>query len=122
MGWFLENHSAERTMLMGHWLSQAFLACTRPQVIDWTNNMSRDVIRHDSFTVAGGFDMADPDIARIPPAGSMVPTPLSSFKQFTWPTEGERVKSKDTTSGEGTSMDLEPNLGVALDFAKLCLG
>ena len=67
MGWFMENHSAERTMLMGHWLSQAFLACTRPQVIDWTNNMSRDVIRHDSFTVAGGFDMADPDIARLPP-------------------------------------------------------
>ena len=67
MGLFLANHSTERIMLMGRWLSQAFLVYIRPQVIEWTNNMSQDMIRHDSFTDASGFDMADPDIARVPP-------------------------------------------------------
>ena len=67
MGLFLANHSTERIMLMGRWLSQAFLAYIRPQVIEWTNNMSRDMIRLNSFTDASGFDMADPDIARVPP-------------------------------------------------------
>ena len=67
MGLFLANHSTERIMLMGRWLSQAFLVYIRPQVIEWTNNMSRDMIRHDSFADASGFDMADPDIARVPP-------------------------------------------------------
>jgi hypothetical protein len=67
MGLFLANHSTERIMLMGRWLSQAFLAHIRPQVIEWTNNMSGDMIRHDSFTDASGFDMADPEIARVPP-------------------------------------------------------
>jgi hypothetical protein len=67
MGLFLMNHSSERIMLMGRWLSQAFLVYIRPQVIEWTNNMSSDMIHHDSFTDASGFDMADPDIARVPP-------------------------------------------------------
>jgi hypothetical protein len=67
MGLFLMNHSSERIMLMGRWLSQAFLVYIRPQVIEWTNNMSCDMIRHDSFTDARGFDMADPEIARVPP-------------------------------------------------------
>ena len=66
MGLFLANHSTERIMLMGRWLSQAFLAYIRPQVIEWTNNMSRDMIRHDSYTDASGLDMADPEIARVP--------------------------------------------------------
>jgi hypothetical protein len=67
MGLFLANHSAERIMLMGRWESQAFLACIRPQVIEWTNNMSRDMIRHDSFADASGLDVADPNVARVPP-------------------------------------------------------
>jgi hypothetical protein len=67
MGLFLMNHSSERIMLMGRWLSQAFLVYIRPQVVEWTNNMSGDMIHHDSFTNAGRFDLADPDIARVPP-------------------------------------------------------
>jgi hypothetical protein len=67
MGLFLANHSTERIRLMGRWLSQAFLVYIRPQVIEWTNNMSSDMIRHDSFTDASGFDTADPEIARAPP-------------------------------------------------------
>ena len=54
---------------MGRWLSQALLVYIRPHVIEWTNNMSRDMIRYDSFTDAGEFDMADPDIAQVPYAG-----------------------------------------------------
>jgi hypothetical protein len=64
---FLANHSTERIMLMGRWKSQAFLVCICPQVIEWTNNMSRDMIPHDSHTDASGFDMADPNVARVPP-------------------------------------------------------
>jgi hypothetical protein len=67
VGSFLANHSTERTMLMGRWLSQAFLVCIRPQVIEWTTNMSSDMIHLDSFTNASGLDMADPDVARVPP-------------------------------------------------------
>jgi hypothetical protein len=66
MGLFLANHSTERIMLMGRWKSQAFLVYIRPQVIEWTNNMSGDMIRHDSYTDASGLDMADPNIARVP--------------------------------------------------------
>jgi hypothetical protein len=65
------------------------LVYIRPQVIEWTNNMSRDMIRHDSFTDASGFNMADPDIARVPRAGSMVPITPSSFHHFTRITERE---------------------------------
>jgi hypothetical protein len=67
MGLFLMNHSSERIMLMGRWLSQAFLVYIRPQVIEWTNNLSSDMIHHDSYTDASGFDMADPEIAHLPP-------------------------------------------------------
>jgi hypothetical protein len=67
MGLFLANHSTKRIMLMGRWLSHAFLVYIRPQVIKWTNNMSHAMIHHDSFTDADGFNMASPDIARVPP-------------------------------------------------------
>jgi hypothetical protein len=66
MGLFLANHSTERIMLMGRWLSQALLVCIRPQVIEWTNNMSSDMIRLDSFTAASRFNMADAEIAPVP--------------------------------------------------------
>ena len=67
MGLCLANHSNERIMLMGRWLSQAFLVYIRPQVIELSTNMSRDMIRLDSFTDASGLDMANPEIARVPP-------------------------------------------------------
>ncbi len=54
-------------MIFGRWSSDAFLVYIRPQVMEWTNNMSRDMIRHDTFADASGFDMADPEIARVPP-------------------------------------------------------
>jgi hypothetical protein len=74
MGLFLANHSTERIMLMGRWESQAFLVCTCPEAIEWTKNVSGDMICHDSFTDASGFDMTDPDVARpeSPHADSIV--------------------------------------------------
>ncbi len=69
---------------MGRWLSQAFLAHMRPQVIEWTNNMSRDMICHDTFADASGFDMADPEIMpESRRAVSMVPMTPSSFHHST---------------------------------------
>jgi hypothetical protein len=67
MGLFLANHLTERIVLMGRWESEAFLACTRPKAIEWTNNMSGDMTLHDSFADASGFNMTDPDVARVPP-------------------------------------------------------
>ena len=76
-------------MLMGRWLSQAFLAYIWPQVIEWTNNMSQDMIRHDSYTNASGLDMADPAIARVPHAGSTIVLITCSLSQPSiWSTEG----------------------------------
>jgi hypothetical protein len=49
MSLFLMNHSTKRIMLLGRWRSDAFLVHIRPQVLEWTNHMSRNIIRHDSF-------------------------------------------------------------------------
>jgi hypothetical protein len=49
MALFLNNHSPYRIMLLGRWKSLAFLAYIRPQVIEWTNNMSHDMINLHSF-------------------------------------------------------------------------
>jgi hypothetical protein len=49
MGLFLMNHSVAKIMIHGRWLSDAFLVYIRPQVLEWTNQMSSDMIAHDSF-------------------------------------------------------------------------
>jgi hypothetical protein len=64
MALFLMNHSTERIMLLGRWKSDAFLVYIRPQVLEWTNNMSKDMILHDSFLDVSGFDQHDPDLPR----------------------------------------------------------
>ena len=50
MALFMMHHSPARIMIMGRWSSDAFLVYIRPQVLEWTNNMSRDMIKTDSFT------------------------------------------------------------------------
>ena len=50
MALFLMDHSPARIMILGRWSSDAFLVYIRPQVLEWTNNMSRDMIATDSFT------------------------------------------------------------------------
>ena len=49
MALFLHNHPVSRIMILGRWSSDAFLAYIRPQVLEWTNNMSRDMIALDNF-------------------------------------------------------------------------
>jgi hypothetical protein len=49
MALFLHDHPVHKIMIFGRWSSDAFLAYIQPQVLEWTNNMSRDMIRHDSF-------------------------------------------------------------------------
>ena len=66
MGLFLMDHSKERIMILGRWKSDSYMVYIRPQVIEWTNNMSSDMIQHDSYFDASGFDKADPEVPRIP--------------------------------------------------------
>jgi hypothetical protein len=49
MSLFLMNHSVHKIMILGRWSSDAFLVYIRPQVLEWTTNMSSDMIQHDSF-------------------------------------------------------------------------
>ena len=49
MALFLMDHSPAKIMIMGRWSSDAFLDYIRPQVLEWTNNMSRDMIQVDDF-------------------------------------------------------------------------
>jgi hypothetical protein len=59
MSLFLMNNSSDRIMLLGRWLSKAFLVYIRPQVLEWTNDMSMDMTQADSFLDVGDFDHAD---------------------------------------------------------------
>jgi hypothetical protein len=54
MGLFLMNHPVAKIMILGRWSSDAFLDYIRPQVLEWTDQLSVDMIRNDSF-----FDAAD---------------------------------------------------------------
>ena len=49
MSLFLMNHSVDKIMMLGRWSSAAFLVYIRPQVLEWTNNMSSDMIHNNSF-------------------------------------------------------------------------
>ena len=60
MALFLMDHSVTKIMLLGRWSSNAFLNYIRPQVLEWTNQLSRDMIHHNSF-----FDVTEP--RRDPP-------------------------------------------------------
>jgi hypothetical protein len=58
MALFLKDHSTAKIMILGRWSSDAFLVYIRPQVLEWTNNMSRDMISFDSFLDVGLHDIA----------------------------------------------------------------
>jgi hypothetical protein len=49
MSLFLMDHSVARIMILGRWSSDAFLVYIRPQILEWTNNMSKDMISNESF-------------------------------------------------------------------------
>jgi hypothetical protein len=50
MALFLKNHStSSRIVILGHWLSKAFLNYRRPPVLEWTNDMSTNMTTKDTF-------------------------------------------------------------------------
>ena len=49
MSLFLMNHSSDKIMILGRWKSKSFLDYIRPQVLEWTNNMSTDMTRFEPF-------------------------------------------------------------------------
>jgi hypothetical protein len=57
---FLADVPTAKIMILGRWNSDAFLAYIRPQVLEWTSNMSRDMTRLDSFLDVGADHRADP--------------------------------------------------------------
>jgi hypothetical protein len=65
MALFLKDHSTAKIMILGRWSSDAFLAYIRPQVLEWTNNMSRDMVSFDSFLDVGLYDIASTHDSRI---------------------------------------------------------
>ena len=45
----LLNHAPYRIQILGRWRSNSFLDYIRPQVLEWTTNMSRDMIQVTDF-------------------------------------------------------------------------
>jgi hypothetical protein len=84
MALFLMDHSSAKIMILGRWSSDAFLVYIRPQVLEWTNSMSTDMIRFDSFLDVGRFDMApksDPR-TRATPGPYNGRAPIARFSKF----------------------------------------
>ena len=84
MALFLKNHSTAKIMILGRWSSDAFLVYIRPQVLEWTNNMSTDMVSFDSFLDVGLYDITsshDPRTRRptIPLNGRSSSMPMPSF-------------------------------------------
>ena len=52
MGLFLMNIPVQKIKMMGRWSSEAFLVYIRPQVLEWTNDLSQNMIQINSFTDA----------------------------------------------------------------------
>ena len=50
MGLFLMNIPVQKIKMMGRWSSDAFLVYIRPQVLEWTNDLSQNMIHINSFT------------------------------------------------------------------------
>jgi hypothetical protein len=58
MALFLKDHSTAKVMILGRWSSDAFLVYIRPQVLEWTNNMPRDMASFESFLDVGLYGVA----------------------------------------------------------------
>ena len=49
MALFVTGHSSEKIMILGRWKSSSFLDYIRPQVIEWVNQFSSDMISFNNF-------------------------------------------------------------------------
>ncbi len=72
MGLFLVNHPVMDIMMMGRWLSDAFLVYIRPQVLEWTDSMSGDMIKINTLTDASDSRKTTPSEPARTDACSMV--------------------------------------------------
>jgi hypothetical protein len=63
MALFLKDHSTAKIMILGRWSSNAFLVYI--QVLEWTNNMSRDMVSFNSFLDVGLYDIASASDPRV---------------------------------------------------------
>jgi hypothetical protein len=84
MALFLMDHSSAKIMILGRWSSDAFLVYIRPQVLEWTNSMSTDMIHFDSFLDVGRFDMVPKSDPRTRPAPRPFNgrAPIARFSKF----------------------------------------
>jgi len=64
MALFLNDHSTAKIMILGRWASDAFLVYIRPQVLEWTNTMSLDMARLDTFLDPSRVDTVTSDDPR----------------------------------------------------------
>jgi hypothetical protein len=55
MALFMKDHLTAKIMILGRWSLDAFLVYIRHQVVEWANNMSRDMVSLDSFFDVGLF-------------------------------------------------------------------
>jgi hypothetical protein len=53
MSMFMMDHLVEKIMILGRWSSDAFMVYIRPQVMEWTNIMLKDMAKAGSFTDLG---------------------------------------------------------------------
>jgi hypothetical protein len=81
---FLQNVSSDQIMILGQWDSEAFLVYIRPQVLEWTNSMSKSMIAIDSFT---DISTALTDNSAITPHTTSMAPHLWSFPVFISGTE-----------------------------------
>lgn len=49
MALFLMDHSIEKIKILGRWSSDAFMVYIRPQVLEWTNLMAKDMAKTEGF-------------------------------------------------------------------------
>jgi hypothetical protein len=65
MALFIADVSVPKIMILGRWNSDAFLVYIRPQVIEWTNNMSKSMTMMDHFIDVGQDRALDNDTPRL---------------------------------------------------------
>ena len=49
MALFLKHHSTDKIMLLGRWKSKAFMVYIRPQVVEWAEMFSVDMISFNNY-------------------------------------------------------------------------
>ena len=86
MALFLKNHSSDKIMLLGRWKSKAFLDYIRPQIIEWVNNFSTDIISFNNF-----FELFSPSDFKVQKQT------VSLTKDFEFP---EMTREQEMKNGE----------------------